>query len=495
MSNDPDRAADQRVEWGLAEAVGHRTAPDVTEQVVERLRAEPTAGPTAEHTAERAAERRPTSRPWLQAAAVLLSISVVVTVSLLTNHDDTASQRDEPKPRAAHIKKHDDIARLPKDVRNVVVHRASDRDLKALASFGKLEWFSIRGEMTYHNIDGSYVVESGSATAEGLRALLATTKLRELDLTANPTISGEAVADIAKQPRLEQLSLALMHTPNDALAHLTAMTSLRELDLKSNHGFDDAGLRHVARIPGLRWLSLESCGRLTAAGLSHLVELKSLEHLDLNSVDGTPWLFGWVAGPLSTLKDPEAVKAASEKRKARTPKPAGDGVGVTDAVLQKLSALPKLRELRIAECPSITREGIRSLASFPLLRSLDLSKSQLVEASLITSLPKSLETLFLSECPGVDDEVLEAIASHLPALRELHIRKTGVTAVGLTHLLDRLPMRVLNIGTCSQVTADLMPALRNHLTLEELFLFGLDWVGDEELKELRAMPQMRQVRR
>lgn len=109
--------------------------------------------------------------------------------------------------------------------------------------------------------------------------------------------------------------------------------------------------------------------------------------------------------------------------------------------------------------------------------------------------PKTLRKLALRECPGIDGEALEALANHLPELRELDITEAAITAGSVSALLDKLPMQVLNISRCNGVDSSIMGALRGQGTMRELVLRGLGWVSDERLQELKSLPQMKRVRR
>ncbi|HVL67502.1 MAG TPA: hypothetical protein VM364_09590 [Vicinamibacterales bacterium] len=90
--------------------------------------------------------------------------------------------------------------------------------------------------------------------------------------------------------------------------------------------------------------------------------------------------------------------------------PALDARGqMTDALLERLCALPHVTRLDLAGSARVTDAGLRHLVHLPRLESLDLSDTGITDAGL-------------------------AVLRELPALRTVHLRHRALTDAGLSHL-------------------------------------------------------------
>jgi hypothetical protein len=156
---------------------------------------------------------------------------------------------------------------------------------------------------------------SGTVSAEGLRALTAAERLhtlslgslrldescfealavlpalRKLSISGPVNLSDTCLAELAKIKTLEELRLGCSgptFTPVGLkeLATLPKLESLEMGALGSRVSVDDVGLKELARFKTLKSLSLPYCPKITDDGLTELAALKELRFLGLTSVEG-----------------------------------------------------------------------------------------------------------------------------------------------------------------------------------------------------------------
>jgi Leucine rich repeat/Leucine Rich repeat len=200
--------------------------------------------------------------------------------------------------------------------------------------------------------------------------------LKSLDL-ADTDVSDASMAHIAKFRSLTRLSLFYCNIGNRGLQHICKLTGLEVLNLDSRE-ISDSGLSHLRNLPNLRSLDVFS-GRVSDAGCAHISQIKSLEALEL----------------------------------------CGGGIGDLGCAL--ISELGKLISLNISQNERVTNRGASSLASLRNLRALNLSHTR-VNVTGCLRLPRSLESLALLGCLGIDDaKCVSILHSNLPALKCLRL--------------------------------------------------------------------------
>jgi len=174
---------------------------------------------------------------------------------------------------------------------------------------------------------------------EGLTYVSVLPSLTKLDLTSC-NITGEGLQLLTRLRKLQDLDLSWCPIMDEDLRHLPALRSLQRLCLRSYHGFTAMGLKHVSNIPSLRELVLHNT-KVTDEGLSHVVKLSELTHLDLTCCKS-----------------------------------------VTDEGLGHVGAMVSLRTLKLGGCPQITDEGVRHLCGLILLDKLILHATLVTETGL-----------------------------------------------------------------------------------------------------------------
>jgi hypothetical protein len=164
-----------------------------------------------------------------------------------------------------------------------------DADAKLIAALPKLEYL----DMGYCNL-----------TDEALRDLGRIRTLRMLKVDRNNDLSDDGLRHLAECKSLESLNLnGIDGIRGPGLEHLSSLSSLKELDLQyvpldcdwlkglavlpleklmlSKTPLEDAHLAHVGEITSLVILGIDRT-KVTAAGLAHLAQLKSLQQLYVN---------------------------------------------------------------------------------------------------------------------------------------------------------------------------------------------------------------------
>lgn len=142
-----------------------------------------------------------------------------------------------------------------------------------------------------------------------------------------------------------------------------------------------------------------------------------------------------------------------------------------DQLKELVPLFPKTQELNLeGQCEQLSAWGLDVIAALPL-RSLDLTRGKTLAPSkfIVLSRLSLLERLILNDCDASDD-ILENV-QHLP-LKELRLHRAGhrVTDVGLRYL-SRLPLEILDLGGCEEVSDDGLIALAEIRSLRTLNLW------------------------
>jgi hypothetical protein len=223
-----------------------------------------------------------------------------------------------------------------------------------------------RLELCYSGVQDAHLAKLSSLPA-----------LEELNLDSCP-VGDLAIAHLADNnvvPNLKSLDLADTDVSDASMAHIAKFRSLTRLSLfYCNIG--NRGLQHICKLTGLEVLNLDS-REISDSGLSHLRNLPNLRSLDVFS--------GRVSDAgcahISQIKSLEALELC------------GGGIGDLGCAL--ISELGKLISLNISQNERVTNR----------LR-----------------LPRSLESLALLGCLGIDDaKCVSILHSNLPALKCLRL--------------------------------------------------------------------------
>ncbi len=398
---------------------------------------------------------------------------------------------------------------------------------------------------------GLYLRES-RVTNAGLRHLAGLQGLEELALGAG-RITDDALVHLAKLPRLHYLllqgdrfsdagfvhlknvpSLRILHfghlpqTTDAGLAHLSALTQVQDMSFHWSENITDEGVRHLAALPHLRSLDVAR-SRVTDAGLAHLRDVKTLESLWLPSE-------GISDTGLEYLSQLPRLRSLSVSRAYRGDSSGEQGyytdkgirmlahcrdleelsvgsIGMTDASMESIAKLDKLRELSLFGCTAVTDEGLKKLASLKDLGVLNVHDANATISGL--SCLNGLSNLRRLDIDGVKQDYTGLDLAGLKKLEQLTmgtrrdggvigdadvacltrltwfqighpaIRSPSLTDQGLASLVGLTQMDRLTIGG-PDLTDDGLAHLRRMKKLDMLNIYGGKFT-DQGLKNLEAL--------
>jgi Leucine-rich repeat (LRR) protein len=292
--------------------------------------------------------------------------------------------------------------------------------------------------------------------------------LRKLEFTADQSLTGAGLEQLANLTGLEELHLDVCPLTDEALASLRHLTALKVLNLGSTR-LTGAGLKHLAGLTHLESLHLSGT-EVDDAGLEHLKGLRSLRKLDVG--------FTRVQGAgLEHLKNLPLLEELHL-----------NGSRVTDATLKHLHGLTSLRRLWLSDT-AVGDAGLEHVASLKHLQFLTLEADR-PESGRITGTGlehltglKDLEVLNLNNQP-VETQGLRSLQG-LSNLQELSLFHTRVGDEGLRFLSALTRLELLDLGG-TPITGDGLPNLQGLKRLRILNLGGTQ-VTDESLKHLATL--------
>jgi internalin A len=169
-------------------------------------------------------------------------------------------------------------------------------------------------------------------------------------LSFSSAATDEAIVQVERLTRLQQLSVFQSSLSDVGLAHLTGLTNLKRLDLGGVQ-VTDAGLAHLKGLTSLSYLDL-GYSPVSDAGLAHVKGLTNLQGLDLR------------------------------------------GTKVTDAGLAHVKGLTNLSSLGLGRT-QISDAGLTHLKGLTNLSQLDLSRTQVTDAC-VKDLQQALPSLTIT---------------------------------------------------------------------------------------------------
>jgi beta-lactamase regulating signal transducer with metallopeptidase domain/Leucine-rich repeat (LRR) protein len=372
----------------------------------------------------------------------------------------TLKCQDEPLPwavvRILRLLERQGVRDIYQDTRDGKLFVSSimalnDRRTKAepawLSGYGKVGKLDDR-----NNIVSLYA--GGKTDDAFLEKLKTLPKLRELDIEGTKFITPQGLTHLGQLPALERLTLYQVNEGESglgdaALRNVSQIRTLRHLSIAES-GVTDEGMRALAGMTQLTGLSLGG-NSVTDAGLKYLAGLTNLQDLGLSQIKRVNSHMDITDDGLTNLSNLTRLQSLWIEGLER----------VTDVGLKHLSRLTELRNFVFAGT-AVTTENI----SFPHLQSLDLTGSQVTDATL--------------------DNL-----GRFHDLQKLSLKYTSVTDAGMARIADLKELRqvVLDSGL---ITDAGIARLRTLPNLESAGLSGTV-VSDASLHSLAGIKSLSQL--
>jgi len=342
-----------------------------------------------------------------------------------------------------------------------------------------------------------------STPADGLMHLANVPSLRRLDLSGRDDLADADLAFLDAMPWLTAISLAGCGRIGDgAVAHLRAHQALEQVNLKwtatgdgalaalagkpalhrlvVGAGTTDAGTARLRDFPALAapgtldsFLSLSSARTLTDESLAHVGALKGVAALDVHmSVFGSPH---YTARGVAHLAGMEALEELNFH-----------GNLATDAVLQEMARIPRLRHLHCQDIVS-GDEGFVALGRCETLQAIGARSCARLAARGFAAIARLPRLSHLSAGgPQLTDEGWGPIAeaSGLVDLNPILSRDGAFAHIARAPRLEKLT-NMYNRASGDGATRH----LRGHATLTHYSAFGTQ-ITDESLRILADLPRL-----
>jgi hypothetical protein len=200
---------------------------------------------------------------------------------------------------------------------------SSDRAMAYIGSIPRLK--ALRAQESTATDDG-FVALSKSRTLEGFWGRVC------------PNFGSRGFLAFSRMPSLQKLGIGCASVDDAALAALPEFPSLREL---TPVGFTDDGFRHIGRCERLERLTCMYC-RETGDGATEHIRGLGIRYYYAGLTQITDRSLE-ILGGMDSLEQVDLYECAK----------------VTDAGLPALARLPKLREVHLDGCPSLSYDGTR----------------------------------------------------------------------------------------------------------------------------------------
>ena len=352
--------------------------------------------------------------------------------------------------------------------------------LRALGPLAALEELSLLGCRGVWMPDGTAL--------PGLGELVS---LRSLVLRSCDRLSGDALAFLSPRlSQLETLDVSSCHLlRGEDLAPLASLPALRTLRAEHCLGLEGPeALGAVGRCGGLRALFLCGCRKLHGGALKGLRGSASLELVSLHGCHGVPALDAGLAAMLAPGSHPRVHTLSLQGCDS-----------VTDAGVACLRHLGALRALHLSDCAHVTGTGFaewRGAAPTPAgLATLHLQNCPAIsdEGCRAIATLGPLRELRLKACQAVTERGLQALARGLRDLRSLSMQNMSLTDGGVAPLAELQALVSLELQFCWKITDAGVTALTRLARLRRLDLLYSWQVTDAVLQRLAAMPCLRRL--
>lgn len=324
-------------------------------------------------------------------------------------------------------------------------------------------------------------------------------------------VTGAGMKDLLPLKQLRKLDVRHTLVRTEGIKILSGLPALRELDLKNNH-IDEAGCKALGNLRALQLLHL-SAGRPTAVAPQYLVNLLDLRELTL--VDGAVGTWRPPPNP-----DPKSVKSGFPLPPPQSARWLGelpqlealnlDNNYLSDADLKILGNLKKLRKLIVTNNP-LTEAVVTTVVGLTQLEELELGPQFAFSDATLERLAglkklRRLRLLGSYEAAKISPKGLKALAAlkdlrhltlscapmpepdwnSLAGLEELYLYswpktpKTPWQGTGLAALKNLRRLATYDIDAKAIAQLDTLEELATHASDEALRHFG-------NLKKLRTL--------
>jgi hypothetical protein len=314
-----------------------------------------------------------------------------------------------------------------------------DSHISEVSKLTKLTYLSLRG--------------CSRLTTKGLAPLSSLTALRYLDITGCKLLRCDSLSVISHFTQLERLDADKCEGLRDTgLQHLSALVSLKELSLSGCIGVQGSGLEPAVANLGqnLSFLNLSGLQELEDC---HLVDsLAAVNNLDTLILDRCSSVEARHLSNLSSCLS--QIKTISLMECSR----------ITNSSLEMLEVnLPNLQSLVLDYCFNVGDDGLASLSGLHHLTRLSARGLEQVRGVGFESYPVggycALEVLDLSECRNVSPAGAAAIAIKLTGLKELSLRRCGISDRAAWSLSSLSQLQSLCIAGSAELTCDGVAAI------------------------------------
>ncbi len=240
----------------------------------------------------------------------------------------------------------------------------TDDDLRKVARFPHL---------THLDLSLTHVTDQGIQQLKNLSGIV------DLSLYFAEYVTDEGAAALKGWRKLRRLNLHGTKISDTTLDHIAGIASIETLNIGSAM-ITDVGLERLSSLPNLKELTIGG-NELGDAGLQALRQLPGLTYLDLNGRQGTDsnvWTISMSDRGLEALL---TLKELRELRFGCTSLGVGvegtrfatvSAMSVTPRWLDRMKSFSKLERLKLQGCDRVNDEAAAILAGFPALKELDL---------------------------------------------------------------------------------------------------------------------------
>ena len=211
-------------------------------------------------------------------------------------------------------------------------------------------------------------------------------------------------------PHLRTLRMGACEITAACLEALTSMTALQEVNLDVAGGLSNDHIFSLSALVNLTSLSMQSCGtsrspvgRFTLAALQHMPKLAAL---NLNQGRFTPLALL----PLGYLTHLTRLELAECGR-------------LCTADVLVVSSLRRLRQLNLAPCSVLTDVSLECglPSTLQCLTALTLCRNKALTDAVVRHLCDltSLQSLDVSDCPGISEAAVDELYTALPQLQDI----------------------------------------------------------------------------